>query len=326
MEKNYQHLTEQDRIFLRLMLERHYSKSKIADILGVHRSTIYREIKRNSVRLSQTTKKVYVNRFAHDKYLRRRKRPIKLASNAELKTYIEDKLLIGWSPGQIEGRLKRENNGACQISHETIYRYIYSDYGIRNKLYKKLRRKHFLRVKHHTCKPRFPKDLLINNRPKHIRERKEFGHWECHLMIFKRGIRGNLITLRERKTRFAIAIKNPNKTAKGTAINIISTINKIKQHVKTITFDQGSEFMQYQWIKDCLTADTYFCQPGSPYQKGNIENVNGSIRVELPRSYGIAKLHQKDIAAITNEINDRPLACLNYPTPAECFTEAIAAN
>jgi IS30 family transposase len=85
-------------------------------------------------------------------------------------------------------------------------------------------------------------------------------------MIFKRGVKKNLITLRERKARYAIAIKNPNKTAKGTAVNIISTIKKLKKHIKTITFDQGSEFTQYQWIKDCLAAGTYFCYPGSPHQ------------------------------------------------------------
>ena len=162
--------------------------------------------------------------------------------------------------------------------------------------------------------------MLINNRPDVINKREEFGHWEGDLMMFKQGIKSNLITLRERKTRFIIAIKNLNKTASGTALTLISTIKNIKQHIKSITFDQGSEFVKYQWIKDCIDTDIYFCKPASPYQKGAVENANGVIRAELPREYDIAKLRQKHIAELISEINCRPLKCLNYKTPQEMFT------
>lgn len=159
---------------------------------------------------------------------------------------MHSKLRSGWSPWQIEGLLKLENASHI-ISHEMIYRYIYSDYGIRNMFYEKLRRKHFWRIKRNSRKPRVPKDLLINNRPDVVNQRKEFGHWEGDLMMFKQGIKGNLITLRERKTRFIVAIKNIDKTASGTAATLISTVKKIKKHLKSITFDQGSEFNKYEW-------------------------------------------------------------------------------
>ena len=87
-----------------------------------------------------------------------------------------------------------------------------------------------------------------------------------------------------------IAIKNLNKTASGTALTLISTVKNIKKHIKSITFDQGSEFNKYQWIKECFGTDIYFCKPASPYQKGAVENGNGVIRAELPRNYDIAKL------------------------------------
>ncbi len=230
MDKKYKNLSEQNRIFLRIMLEKRYSKGKIAEMLGVHRSTIYRELKRNCFKHWRTGINIYWNDTAHQNYLDRRKRKRKLDKDINLQNYVHSKLKSGWSPWQIEGRLKFENSGQCVISHETIYRYIYSDYGIRNTFYEKLRRKHFWRVKRNARKPRVPKDMLIHNRPDNINKREDFGHWEGDLMMFKQGIKGNLITLRERKTRFIVAIKNIGKTATGTALTLISTIKKIKKH------------------------------------------------------------------------------------------------
>ncbi|OGT45135.1 MAG: hypothetical protein A3E83_07610 [Gammaproteobacteria bacterium RIFCSPHIGHO2_12_FULL_41_20] len=293
------------------MLEKHYSKNKIAQILKVNRSTIYRELKRNSFKHWKTNNDIYWSDTAHQNYLERRKRKRKLDKDKNLKDYVHDKLKSGWSPWQIEGRLKSENEGQCVISHETIYRYIYSDYGIRNIFFQKLRN------------PRVPKEMLITNRPDAINKREEFGHWECDLMMFKQGIKSNLITLRERKSRFIIAIKNLNKTASGTALTLISTVKNIKKHIKSITFDQGSEFNKYQWIKDCIDTDIYFCKPASPYQKGAVENGNGVIRAELPREYDVAKLKQKHIADIISEINNRPLKCLGYQTPQETFLKWV---
>lgn len=176
MKKNYHHLTEKDRIFLRVMLERRYLKNKIAGILGVNRSTIYREIKRNSFKHWRHDINIYWSDTAHRKYLNRRKRTRKIDKNEHLKDYIHSKLKTGWSPWQIEDRLKLEYADQCIISNETIYRYIYSDYGIRNMFYEKLKRKHFWRIKRNSRKPRVPKDLLISNRPDAINQRVEFGH------------------------------------------------------------------------------------------------------------------------------------------------------
>jgi len=319
MAKGYNHLTEQDRIFLSQMLRQGYTKAKIAKILGVHRSTVYREINRNIFIPNYSEQRLYHSWYAHREYLDRRKRNLKLAKDEKLCVEVKEKLAQGWSPWQIEGRLKRENCGKSPITHESIYRYIYSDPSIRNQYYKKLRRKHFCRIRRHQRKHRFPQEMLINSRPEQIRDRHEFGHWECDLMMFKQGIKGNLITLRERKTRFLIAIKNENKKARTTALSLISTISKLKNQVKSITFDQGSEFMNYEWIKDCIGSDIYFCEPASPYQKGSIENGNGIIRVDFPRDLNISELKQKEINKVINNINERPLKCLDYQTPKELF-------
>lgn len=315
----YNHLTRKDRAFIRIMLDKHYSKAKIAQILGVHKSTIYREIERNSWIHPCSKTKHYTPGTAQNNYMKRRKRQLFLNKNAKLRAYVISKLLKGWSPWQIEGRLRLKNAGRCVVSHESIYRYIYSSSRIRNKVFKKLRRKHFTRVKRHVRKSKIPHEYLIDARPSHIKERVDFGHWECDLMLFKKGTKQNLITLRERVSRFVIILKNANKTASGTAMGLISSLTHIRQWVKSITFDQGSEFFKYPLIKDCLGSQTYFCHPGSPYEKGGVENVNGVIRAELPRSYDICTLSQKNVLELAEEINGRPLRCLNYRTPAEIF-------
>ncbi len=322
MGKIYHHLNEQDRIFLRIMLDKDYSKTKIAKILNVHRSTIYREIKRNQCVHYYNQQTYYYNTAAHKKYLKRRKRLRKLEWNLELRSYVHKKLKAGWSPWQIEGRLKREGNTV--ITHETIYRYIYSDYGIRNCFYKKLRRRHFYRIKQNARRQNIPKELLIHERPADINERKDFGHWEGDLMIFKRGVKANLITLRERKSRYLVAIKNQNKTASGTALAMVSSLKDIKFHIDSITFDQGNEFKKYGWLKSCLETDIYFCEPASPHQKGGIENVNGVIRALLPRDIDFDNISQESIDKLVEEINSRPLKCLYYQTPQEVFDELIS--
>lgn len=325
MGRQYKHLSEHDRIFIDILLKKRFSKSKIAQIIKVDVSTIYREIKRNITRYKISPYAFYNGRFAHGFYLARRQRNSKLAKDAKLRDYVHERLSFGWSPWQIEGRLKRENNGACLISHESIYRYIYNDNSIRNQFFKKLRRKHFNRIKRNSRKARYPRQYLIKHRPEIIKHREEFGHWECDLMMFKRGIKSNLITIRERSSRYLVAIKNENKKADTTAISIISTLKHIKNNVLSITFDQGSEFNKYTWIKDCLEADIFFCDPGSPEQKGAVENVNGVIRSDMPREMNLDSIPQKNVLKLVHEINNRPLKCLDYQTPREVFEENYIA-
>lgn len=321
MGAKYKQLTEQDRVFIDLMLSKRYSKAKIATIMQVHPSTIYREIKRNSVKFPWEAERYYYAISAQEARIKRRKRGARLEKDSQLRQYVHAKLAAGWSPYQIEGRLKLENNGKCVISHESIYQYIYSDRDRQYLLHKYLRRRHRYRVKKGQRKSRVPRELLIASRPEYINNRDEFGHWECDLMVFKHGVKANLITLRERKTRYLIAIKNDDRKADSTAMAIIKTISKIKSHVKSITFDQGSEFKKFEWIKECVGADIYFCDPHSPHQKGAIENVNGVMRIEYPRSYNINAERQQDLDITTNNVNNRPLKCLNYQSPLEAFQQ-----
>src|SRR5262249_42847767 len=135
MGKKFTQITDEDRVAIAHLLRAGISKDKIAIQLGFHRSTIYREVSRNS------TSHGYLPLFAALKLAKRRKRTFKLNRDAKLKHFIFSCPQEGWSPGAVAGRLRLETHGQQTISPETIYAYIYSDHGIRNKYYKLLRRK-----------------------------------------------------------------------------------------------------------------------------------------------------------------------------------------
>lgn len=307
-------ITPEHRIAIASLLRAGISKANIAQQLGFHRSTIYRELARNQTRMG------YLPFLADLKVAKRRKRSFKLNRDIRLKHLVFACMQIGWSPNAISGRLKYETNGSLKISPETIYRYIYSDHGVRNKYYKFLRRERLWRYPRisRNKRSKIPNRTLIMERGYKANKRLEMGHWEGDLMHFKRGIKTNLITMRERVSRYIVAIKNPSKNADTTAAKIIERLNKISSRlIKSITFDNGSEFSRHEDIASHLKAKTYFCEPYKSYQKGSIENGNNALRKWFPRDCDPGLIRPKRIQKYVKSLNNKPMKCLGYRTPAE---------
>ncbi len=314
MGNKFNQITSEHRIAIAHLLKAGISKDKIANQLGYHRSTIFREVARNKSKVG------YVPIMAERRISARRKRSVKLNREIKLKHFIFSYLQKGWSPGAIAGRLKLETNGSQTISPETIYSYIYSDYGIRNKFYKFLRRERIWRYPKFSRKKRLkiPNRIPISERPVTANKRLELGHWEGDLMHFKRGNKANLITLRERVSRYMVAVKNPTKEAKPTASKIINRLQKIQSKLmKSITFDNGLEFSQHEKIAEALKVKTYFCEPFKSYQKGSIENGNNELRKWFPRDCKEQLIKTQRIKKYISALNHRPMKCLNYQTPYE---------
>ena len=164
-----------------------------------------------------------------------------------------------------------------------------------------------------------PNRIGIAERPTEINKRQTFGHWEGGLMVFGRGNKSNLITLRERKSRYMIAVVNPSKQSKITASNIIKALRPKQEFVNSITFDNGLEFSKHEIIAKRLKAKTYFCEPYKSYQKGSVENGNGLLRIDLPRNINSESISSSRISHVVKRINHRPMKCLDYQTPAEVF-------
>lgn len=317
MRIKYKQLTLKEREEIYKLDQQNIKKDEIADAVEHHRSTIYRELRRNKSTVG------YLPDKAHKLSLDRCVKGLKIDRDPELKKYIIQKLNDGWSPEIISGCLKKEK-GITVISHETIYAYIYSKEGNKEKLYLALRKCHKKRkakVGRKTKSPNIPNRVSIHDRPINIEERSTYGHWEGDLVLFSKTTT-NLITLRERKSRVFVAIKNPSKHSDVTSKNIINKFKGRKKIlIETLTLDNGGEFSKHEEIAKCLRIDTFFCDPYSSYQKGSVENGNGVLRYDLPRSVDIDSLSQKQIDKIVDKINNRPMKCLGFRTPSEVFME-----
>lgn len=317
MGTKYSQLDEVQREKLFELLQEGNGKLQIAEKLGCHKATIYRELERNKCRVG------YLPDRAQKMSTARRSKPLKIECNPALKEQIVSQLEAGWSPEQIAGRLKKEK-GITVISHETIYGYIYSKQGIANELYiylKRQRKKRQSKIGRKSKRSPIPNRIPIHDRPPEVESRISFGDWEGDLMLFS-DQRCNLITMRERKSRLFLAIKNPSKEAETTASNIVKKFKGQKKIlITTLTLDNGGEFASHEAISKRLQIDTFFCDPYASYQKGSVENGNGVLRYDLPRSTNIELMTQRQIDKIVNKINNRPMKCLGFKTPAEVFTE-----
>lgn len=291
MARNFRRLTVKHREVISRLYYEGVKQIRIAQILGVHRSTVCRELKRNKF-----DNIGYIYLIAQEKNDKRRSNGYKnkIFRSSFLMDYVEDKLNLGWSPEQIAGRL---NIGSTKpfISYETIYSYIFSQSGIEKKLYKLLktrRKKRFPKIARKKNKRSLlPNRVSIHDRPQIVNTKEDFGHWKGDLIVFSTNKKANLFTMRERKSRYMIAIKNENRSPSTLNANLFNA-EKLKYvlNIKSITFDNDIAFTKHELIAKNYSAKTYFCDPFESYQKGCIENGNRLLREYCVRKIDINNL------------------------------------
>lgn len=305
------------------------SVTEIAVQLGRHRSTIYRELQRNTFYHEEKSNNGYFPVSAQDLYLRRRAKLKKLNQNPALKTYVIDRLKMMWSPEQISGHLRMNGANDFCLSHETIYQFVFSAEGKALNLYRHLCRPIKNRRRRYARKPRslrgIPLHMGINHRPETVNSRENFGHWEGDLMIFRREHgQANVTSLVERKSRYTVLLKNRDRRSSGVVSRIRETLVHLPGHSRqSITFDRGSEFMAWPLLQRHIKLRSYYCDPRAPWQKGTNENTNGRIRRFLPAETNINEVTADDLKAICRKLNGTPRKCLGYRTPHEVFQEYL---
>ena len=346
-EKQYRHLTKNDRIKIESLInqkdkngKRLFNNTYIANYLGVHKSTISRELKNRKkekmyIRTGKTKTMPYTAQYAQENADFKRglsKGEYKLRKNKKLAKFIEDKIKVDkWAPDAIVGYMKTHNyfelDGFESITTPTIYNAI--RYGIINvKLEDTRRMKYKAEYEYHNKSdlPKSKAEYSINNRPEEIDKRLYFGHFELDTVIgTSKGNHECLMTLTERKTRFEIIFKLKGKTAE----EVVNKFNKMKEFMKinydkifkSITTDNGTEFSDFlNIIKDTKTK-IYFCHPYCSGEKGTNEKHNSIIRYFIPKSALIEKYSYKDINKIAEWMNNYPRKILNYKTPLEALQE-----
>ena len=202
-----------------------------------------------------------------------------------------------------------------------IYKFVFGEEGVSLNLPSYLRRKKRARGFYH-CKQKRNTIVgltSITTRPEYINNRSEFGHFESDLPIISGAKRTNIISLIERKTRWNKLIYNQSKGSNPVISKINSALDTLTDQFKSITFDRGKEFAKHHE----LSAQTFFCNPHSPWQKGAIENLNGRVRGLLPKNSSVRGVSTEHIDWVENIINNTPLKVLGYLTPLEALHKNI---
>ncbi len=323
------HLNHDDRIIIETLYTEGYSNKDIAAKLGVHISTIYREIKRG-LYLHQGHEYTFDLRYSadiaqkdYDYKSTSKGAQLKLSHDFRFVQFCEACILrLHWSPGSIIGFIRNHNlHFDCKVCTKTLYNYI--DMGLFFHVSNKDLPEKSIRKKrpYRSVKPRKIKlnCRSIDERPAAAAGREEFGHWEMDTVKGRRDSSPCLLVFTERLTRYEIILKLQSRTQ----IEVQKALNRLEMSVKgfsdifkTITVDNGSEFLNESCIElSCLggrRSFVYYCHPYSSFERGSNENANKLIRRFIPKGTPIENYSDEDISKIQNWINRLPRKLLNY--------------
>lgn len=319
---HHRHLTLEEREMVLKFQTLGYSITAIAKELRRNKSTISRELNRNS------TAAGYVPVQAEQMYHKRRREchPHKLLEDPVLYAYVKDRFLNHqWSPEEIQGRLLLEKSGHS-ISYCTIYRAVYA--GMFNEKHLTSKNRGAIRKLRHRGKSRHTKGYVerrgriqvsheISERPKAADKRSRLGDWEGDTVAGAPG-QACIVTLVDRKSRYLVGGKAEEKAADPVNTVIIHALKG--QPLKSITPDRGKEFSKHKEVTDALDkVQFYFPLPYHPWQRGTNENTNGLLREYFPKGRNLNDIPAEYILEKFDELNKRPRKCLGYRTPYEIY-------
>lgn len=301
---SYYHLTIAERSKIEVLKGLGYSCRAIARHLNRSHTTISREVKRLN---EWSAEKAQWHAAAQKKKCGARSK-----FTDELRDIIEEKLLATWSPEQIIGSLFQG-----KLAFKTIYRWLYS--GKLRVTLQVLRQKGKRQAPRET-RGRFNVGTSIQQRPKEIKTRETFGHWELDTVVSARGTKGCMATFAERKTRFYVGIQIPNRSAQSMKWAIEQLLSRYpRQCFQTFTTDRGKEFSCYTELEKQYGIPFYFADPYAPWQRGTNENSNGLLREFFPKRMDLGQLPSSKIEQALSLINNRPRKCLNWNTAQDSF-------
>lgn len=304
-----QKLSEDERYFIADQFSQGKTRKWIATQLNRHPSTISRELRRN-----QCPDGHYRWHLAHQRAVKRKRFRTVLPklTNGGLRRKVNTLLLRNWSPEQISQSL-RVAVGAVQISHQTIYKYVWSfprDHRIRRALRRRGRRPR-------RKKPGFvgrarQERRSIHDRPQMAQQRRRVGDWELDLMRCHRNS-GYLVTAVERRTGYTLMGQVKTRCSGPVMDQITRMFKRVPKRLRlTFTFDNGVEFYYFKRLERDLGVKVYFADPYNSGQRGTNENTNGLIRQYFPKTMSYSSITNKAIQRVVRL--NRPRKRLKYQT------------
>jgi len=329
----YNQITISERIEVYRLVQSSKSARYIAQELGRHHSTISRELKRNTHPSHYTTLNGYHVMMAEDladkRASSRRGKKCKLNQNPQLREVVLEKLQLRWSPMQISVYLSLtyQDDVQMQISHESIYTYVYvlGRGALKKSLHTYLRQRKVVRnyLKRASPHRQFKEMISIEERPKEVENRTIPGHWEGDLIIGK-GHKSAIGTIVERTTRFLLIVPLKGKDAQTVRKAFARELKRLPDQVRlSMTYDQGSEMSEHILFTKATKMKVFFAHPHSPWERGTNENTNMLIRDFYPKGTDFSQLSRYRLKKIQTLLNERPRKVLNWETPGVAFNRIL---
>lgn len=315
----FQHLSLYERQRIEKYLRTGESLRFIARKLGRSVSSISDEIKSNSTRGVYNAKKAKVK--AYLKRQRSKLQCMKVAMDPTLKNFVTKNILDDQSPEGISGRLKEVKRDIQYASAKAIYKFVWSPHG------RQIEKHLYSRSVHKKSGPKRDTPVsidgrtMIDDRPKKVDSREEFGHYEGDFIESGKDGKGSLLVLVERKTRYPFLqyledrkTENVNKVVKEMLGN---------NPIESLTIDNDISFQKHKELSKLIEAEIFFCHPQSPHEKGTIENRNKAIRRYVKKRCDLSKLPKETFPLVEEKLRNKYMKCLSYETPKEAFENEI---
>jgi IS30 family transposase len=313
----YRQITLEDRIAISVLRKEGHATPAIAQRLGYHRSTIWRELKRNSCIYDGAYRYSKAQERTHGRRQRSRKGR---HHSTEQYRRVNELLAIKYSPEQVSGYLRRW--GEFAISHETIYRHVWRDKYAGGSLWQHLRQRTKERRKRHNShdsRGRLGNKRHIDERPADVETRSTLGHWEIDTVMGDGPGQHCVVSLVERRSGYLLLGKLRCRTTAELNRRVVQLMQREGLAFKTITADNGTEFHGHAEIERRTGVRFYFARPYHSWERGTNENTNGLLRQYLPKGQSMATLTQQQCNAIAQHLNTRPRKRHDYRTPEECI-------
>jgi transposase, IS30 family len=311
----YHRLSTEERYELAALRRQNLGMTKLAEHLGRHRSTLYREVKRNQSAHDGRYRASHAVEKANGRKHRSRRNWLYGPTEFEpVETLIRQR----FSPEQIVGR--RQLAGQAVMSHETIYRWIWMDKRCGGSLWRHLRgarKQKRKRYGRYDSRGRLAGKKLIAQRPAVVASRARIGDWEIDT-VHGRGL-ACVVTVVERKTGLLRMGPIQRATQEQTLKRTVKLLWAERNRVKTITADNGTEFHNYRELESILDTEVYFATPHHAWERGTNENTNGLIRQYLPKGTNLSRITQQQCHRIAEQLNNRPRLRLGFKTPNEVY-------
>lgn len=315
----FKHFSLYERQRIEKYLRTEKSLRFVAGKLGRSVSSISAEIKFNS------TYGIYDARKAnHKSYVKRKYSKIqcmKVTMDSNLQRFVEGNLKEDQSPEGISGRLKNIEKNVPYVSTKAIYKFVYSPNGrqIEKYLYSK--------AVHKKSGPKRGKSIsidgrtMIDERPKRVENRREFGHFEGDFIESGKDGKGSLLVLVERKTRYPFLRYLEDRTTKSVNGLIEETLDNIP--IESLTIDNDISFQKHKELSELIEAEIFFCHPQAPHEKGTVENRNKAIRRYIKKRTDLSKVSKELFSFVEERLRNKYMKCINYQTPREAFEKEI---